>query len=317
MTKSSAPIELKSNGLASIAIIICTRNRADSLRATLKSISACRIPNNFSVELIVVDNGSSDHTLKVVEQAKDNFSNVTLRCLIEPKPGQARARNLAIQNTDADLLLWTDDDVLVPVDWVEQMCKPLLSGCADAVMGGVRLAESLKRDWLTPLMSSWLATTDCYKSERPTLVGANMIFSSKILEKVSGFCEDLGPGALGFRDDTEFAGRVNLYGFRIVDGRCCEVEHWPGEKRLTRQSLLKSADSHGRSIAYDADWIAMRHRILALPMFCLLYARSWWESLKASCKYAPVSDKELLMRKNASMWREIHRKNWTQISHTP
>ena len=53
--------------MSGISIIICTRNRVDSLRQTLAHLSRCQVPEDCTVELLVVDNGSSDGTRRLVE----------------------------------------------------------------------------------------------------------------------------------------------------------------------------------------------------------------------------------------------------------
>ena len=40
-----------------VSIIICTRDRADSLKLTLESISRTEVPAGWEVELLIVDNG--------------------------------------------------------------------------------------------------------------------------------------------------------------------------------------------------------------------------------------------------------------------
>jgi glycosyltransferase involved in cell wall biosynthesis len=50
-----------------VSIIICTRNRADSLRETLASIGRCDVPADLPAELLVIDNGSTDHAREVAE----------------------------------------------------------------------------------------------------------------------------------------------------------------------------------------------------------------------------------------------------------
>ncbi len=49
------------------SMLICTRNRAGSLRDTLSSLRRLRVPEGLCVELVVVDNGSSDGTKEVVD----------------------------------------------------------------------------------------------------------------------------------------------------------------------------------------------------------------------------------------------------------
>ena len=45
-----------------ITVAICTYNRAESLRRTLDSLAAMRVPENLDWEVVVVNNNCTDHT---------------------------------------------------------------------------------------------------------------------------------------------------------------------------------------------------------------------------------------------------------------
>src|SRR5688500_3500637 len=93
-----------------VTVIICTRNRADQLRRTLESAAAVDTPEHVSWELLVVDNGSTDHTPEVVE----SFSGrLPIRRVSEPEAGLSNARNRGVAEAKGDYICWTDDDVLI------------------------------------------------------------------------------------------------------------------------------------------------------------------------------------------------------------
>ncbi len=242
---------------ASVSIILCTRDRADSLRQTLESLRECDRPPDLSVEFVVVDNGSTDHTRQVVEETV--FHGSPLRRVFEPAPGLSRARNAGLRATASDVILFTDDDVRVPADWIAGMCQPILSGKADAVAGGVHFpAEYETRLSREPFRSrrGWLASTEAMDPDDPRgLVGANMAFSRKVADALGGFDPELGAGALGFCEESLFALRLLDAGFRIRTACGVSVEHHFDLSRLTRSTLLKMASRMGQSAAYvDYHW---------------------------------------------------------------
>ena len=209
----------------------------------------------MSVELLIVDNGSTDAPKNVSEAS--NFPRMQLRYLTEPRLGKGYAYNTALTKSNGDVLLFTDDDVRVPHNWIEGMCSPILAGEVDAVAGGVSIAPHLRRDWMNSEQRAWLASTDRVATEPSwRMVGANMAFSRRILTKIPRFDINLGPGALGFEDETLLSLQIIAAGFRTARRLDFEVEHHFDPDRLTRTSLLALADKMGRSAAYvERHWM--------------------------------------------------------------
>src|SRR5258708_3514138 len=127
------------------SIIICTCNRAESLKETLASMTSLAVPADLSVELVVVDNGSTDHTKNVVAHCA--IPDISVRYVLESRRGQCFARNRGISETTGEVIIFTDDDVRPAHNWIEGMCRPILTGLADAVAGGVHIAPHLQRPW--------------------------------------------------------------------------------------------------------------------------------------------------------------------------
>ena len=232
-----------------ISIIICTRDRADDLRQTLLSLAAVAIPHGCRCELLVVDNASSDHTPAVIAEA--SLPHMTVRALHEPKPGQSNARNLGLAESRGEILVFTDDDLRYSPEWLEAMSGPLRRGAADAVSGAMSLAPHLERAWMGSMHRIWLAAPPEDTRAGAELVGANMAFRREVLAKVPRFDPELGPGALGFGDDTLFGYQLERAGYRLAT-LPLRTEHHFLPERLTRASFLSHAKKLGKSGAYLA-----------------------------------------------------------------
>ncbi|MBV8649706.1 glycosyltransferase family 2 protein, partial [Paludibacterium sp.] len=139
----------------SVSVIIATHNRASALRQTLEVLSKVRVAKDWQIELIVVDNASSDDTAAVIRSAK--FTNLKAEYLYEPTKGKSNALNSAFRRAGGEIILLTDDDVSVAEDWVEQMIAAFEQDQAAAVVGKIVLAENLLRPWLRPVQRWWLA----------------------------------------------------------------------------------------------------------------------------------------------------------------
>ncbi|MES9870529.1 MAG: glycosyltransferase family A protein [Sedimenticola sp.] len=85
-----------------ISVIIPTHNRADLLERALKSVQAQTLP---PLEVIVVDDGSEDHTREMVSE---KFPRV--RYLHQPNRGVSSARNLGISEARGDWIALLDSD---------------------------------------------------------------------------------------------------------------------------------------------------------------------------------------------------------------
>lgn len=116
-----------------ISIIICTYNRAESLKRMLATL----IPANVQdvLEVLVVDNNSRDHTREVLAEYAGRHPEL-FRPMLETKPGQGAALNRAIRAARGDVLVFTDDDVLLPGNWMDEIRKALAAHPDCGVFGG-------------------------------------------------------------------------------------------------------------------------------------------------------------------------------------
>jgi len=261
-----------------VTIIVCTSNRADNLRQTLAAIAQVCVPEQMPTELLVVDNASTDDTAEVVRSSR--LPNISVRYIHEARRGKGYAYNRGMAEAQGDVFLFTDDDVRPPRNWIEGMCRPILAGEAEAVAGGVRLAPHLQRDWLRLSHRSVLASTERLDPLNPEeLVGANMAFTRRVLEKVPQFDTALGPGALGFADETLFSFQLREAGYRIAAALDVEVEHHFQESRLLRASFLQTAEKMGRSNAHlNYHWHHGRRRIIFLHWLRLRLELKLWRA---------------------------------------
>ena len=184
--------------------------------------------------------------------------------LHEPQKGQVCARNLGLSAARGEIIVFTDDEVHPTPGWLEQLCRRLEEDQCDALIGAVKLAPHLKRPWMTRRLRAYLSVTEGLEDGWLTeAIGANMAFHRRVLERVPRFDEELGPGALGFGDDSLFSWQMEMAGFRLGRAPEAVVEHHCDESRLLRRHYLDSARKNGRSQAYLLHhW---KHETIALP----------------------------------------------------
>lgn len=114
-----------------VTVVVCTRDNPALLRDCLESIvtDGSRVPR----ELLVVDNGDDPRTEAVVSELAAGATELAVRYVREPSLGHSHARNRGVAEARGELLLFTDDDVLVTPGWVDA----IVDGFEDPAVGAV------------------------------------------------------------------------------------------------------------------------------------------------------------------------------------
>src|SRR5262245_24832825 len=133
--------------MTQITVAVCTWNRAKLLEQSLASMRRLRVPSGHDWELLVVDNNCTDDTDAVL---RSYAGCLPLRRLFEPTPGKSHAANLALAHARGELILWTDDDVMVDPDWLSAYAGAAARWPDVAYFGGriVPLFEAPPPRWL-------------------------------------------------------------------------------------------------------------------------------------------------------------------------
>lgn len=123
-----------------VSIIIPTYNRAKFLMDALESV---RQQTSLPMEIIVVDDGSTDNTRKVLSE-----SGLKVNYIFQKNRGPAAARNAGIAVAKGDVIAFLDDDDLLMPNALELCVGNLEKKAAfgvDVVLGIIRSVENVKR----------------------------------------------------------------------------------------------------------------------------------------------------------------------------
>lgn len=257
------------------SIIVCTYNRADSLKDTLRALSEQTATPELSWEVLVVDNNSSDHTRQVVEDAQQSWPQ--LHYISEKKQGLSHARNHGIENAKGEILLFTDDDVLPEPEWLETTLAGMEKYQADACGGYIApVWESPPPSWLTERFYGFLAVrtdrTDDYPitSASQAPFGANMVVKKSVFQKVGAFDTNRGRkgNVLASGEDGELFERILAADLKAVFLGSSRVHHKVESFRLTKKYIRNWRFQTSRNIA-ESVGVKGERRLFNIPLYLL------------------------------------------------
>jgi glycosyltransferase involved in cell wall biosynthesis len=275
--------------VTSASILICTYNRAALLREALRAMSEMVMPAECEVEIIVVDNNSTDTTSRVIAEAAER-SPFRIVSRHERAQGKSFALNTGLAAATGDIVALTDDDVWPDREWLLRIVNCFREREVSFVFGKVlpRWGTVPPPDLLTPRAQDiWgpLALVDygdqpveyvASSSGQRLPIGANLAFRRQVLVQVGGWRTDLGKvnNTLTSGEDHEIFCRLrrfNLY-CGYYDPQIT-VRHYVPSRRLTRryfrQWFFWSGKTHALMLGdlYPHLDISRVMRIAGLPRF--------------------------------------------------
>jgi len=247
-----------STGIMNASVIIATANRAVDLRGTLENLA--RIHRPGTVELIVVDNRSTDDTRQVVEHAATWYP-FPVRYVFEQEEGKYAALNAGIKAAHGAVIAATDDDARFEADWLERAIDGLHRHECEFVGGRVLpIWGGPKPVWLdehSGLHAKVIALLDHGPAVREFgrgiswPLGVNVAYRRDVFDRVGFFDTRLGrkTGTLRNQAQREWhlrARAMEARGFYLPD---MVVHHLVAAARLTKRYFRRWLYWHGISRA--------------------------------------------------------------------
>lgn len=230
-----------------ISVVVCTRNRGVSAVETVISILANTHP---SFELILIDQSTNVET----EQALEQFgADSRFHYIHSTSQGVSHARNIGLSLARAPLVAFTDDDCVVPSDWLSVIANTFAAQPQAAVVFcNVEAAPYDPKAGYIPVhirKDSKLVRTlwdQCHASG----IGAGMAMRRDATLEMGGFDEHLGPGArFPSGEDLDVAIRALLRGHYVYETHQVAVIHY-GFRSLEQLRSLAKRDWIGLGAAY-------------------------------------------------------------------
>ncbi|MEN6449993.1 MAG: glycosyltransferase [Thermoguttaceae bacterium] len=244
------------------AVAIPTYGRERVLVDTCRQVLALDPPAD---EVLVVDQ-TPQHEPETDAYLKEQSAANKLRWIRQSWPNLPAARNRALAETRCDVLIFVDDDVRLPTDFVEKHRRNYVDSAVCGVAGRVVPgAEVRQRTAWPPIMDHRffpLGSTERQENV-VTFRGCNHSLRTSFLRKIGGFDENYLGWA--FREDSDVAIRCWKSGGVIVFDPEASLEHLAipgGGCRLKRACQPLSE----WKVSFPATYFAARH-LFPTPWF--------------------------------------------------
>ncbi len=231
-----------------ISVIIPVFNGGRKIRRCVRALQRQR--TNRAYEIIIVDDGSTDGSLKWV---KGNG----VRIFKQANQGPAAARNLGVEKARGKIVLFTDADCEPLEDWIEQMVQPL----EDASISGVKGSYLSRQKKIVSRFVQLEYECKYNKMKRDCHIDFIDTYAA-------GFVKDdfLKAGKFDTRfptasvEDQEFSFRMWKKGYRMVFNPAARVYHthsdtlWNYMKKKFRIGFWKALvlKSHPKKLVRDS-----------------------------------------------------------------
>lgn len=268
MNQQFQTTELTLNG---ISVIVCTYNGAGRIRSTLDALAKCQA--DFPVEIILVDNNSTDDTAAVAQKAWERAGNTrfAFRVVHEAELGLAFARSAGVRTARGDLIVFCDDDNWLAPDYLIQAVM-IMQDSTIGALGGA--GEPVFEDGIKPPphfynFATWLACgaqfgapenvakelVDLTKTCHAALFGAGLVVRRANMIALLDLPDfpivsDRKGTALFSGGDYEICHLIALSGKRLVYSAKLRFRHLIPDSRLDPLYLQKLSSNigHGRII---------------------------------------------------------------------
>ena len=230
-----------------VSVVVASYNGARTLKLCLDSLQRLNYPD---YEIILVDDGSTDDTQKIVAEverqraARADLSSPRFVCIRHEKNfGLSVARNTGITTATGEIVAFTDSDCRADEDWLYYLVGSL-AGSEFIGIGGPNLLPPEDSRVAAAVMASPGGPAHVMLTDREAehIPGCNMAFYKRALEEIGGFDAVFTKAG----DDVDVCWRLQQGGCKIGFSPSAFVWHY---RRSTLHAYLKQQEGYGESEA--------------------------------------------------------------------
>lgn len=238
-----------------VTVIIPVYNEENCIKDCIMSL----LNQDFKPsEILVVDDGSKDNSVKICEQLK-------ITVLKQDHKGPGAARNLGARNAKGNILVLVDADMTFAPDYVSKLVAPIISGKTVATCHWNEMVSNWENPWAR--CQTWfLGNPDGRRQpfKMPENENVYRAVRKDFFLNSGGFAEEEGKG-----DDASISRRTGFFAAMAPDATCYHRNvEGPGE-------IFREALWDGRYVA-----VAKKHRLKRCLAAALVYRNPFREILR-------------------------------------
>ncbi|MCS7134821.1 MAG: glycosyltransferase [Candidatus Aenigmarchaeota archaeon] len=192
-----------------VSLIIPAYNEEDSIARTLDSVLALDYPKD-KLEIIVVNDGSTDNTAKIVEKYVKNNGVILIN---KPNGGKGNALNVGISVSTGEFIATLDADSMVAPNSLKYLIGYFKDKDVGAVTSAIKVFEPknfLQRmQFIEYTYSIFLRKIWGFLNSQSVTPGPLSVFRADVIKKLGGFDEN------NLTEDQEIALRIHCAGYKI------------------------------------------------------------------------------------------------------
>ncbi|WP_326721291.1 bifunctional polysaccharide deacetylase/glycosyltransferase family 2 protein [Streptomyces sp. NBC_00243] len=194
-----------------VTVIVPAYNEKECIANTLESLAKSTHP----IEIIVVDDGSTDGTSEISRSAAESLGMTNVRVIRQENAGKPAALNNGVRNASYDIVVMMDGDTVFEPDAVHQLVQPFANPEIGAVAGNAKVGNR------NTIIGAWqhIEYVMGFNLDRrmydllrcmPTIPGAIGAFRRDAVLEVGGMSEDT------LAEDTDITIAMHRGGWRVV-----------------------------------------------------------------------------------------------------
>lgn len=241
-----------------VSIGVCVKDSEKIIGGALRSIFAQDFPHN-SMELIIVDDGSTDRTLSIVKDLALE-TDIDTHIYHHTWKGLAFSRQVVVDNARGKYLVWVDSDYILPNDFISKHVDFMESNPEIGVSSG---QEILRGDTLVAFLESISTLPDDPKQVNVVDVGG-AIYRIEVVKEVGGFDKDLKAAG----EDVDLTNRIKETRWKLAKS---PAQFYHGHRK-TWKTLWSEYLWWGYGMHYVAHKHGHRFVMVNIPLIAMTFA---------------------------------------------